>query len=438
MVALMLVPMLGATALAVDVGYWYYKQRDMQSAADSAALAAARTPDEDPAVDPVNDNFINVAKSTAAKYGYLDGQDTVSVSAERVQCPSETDPTKLECTQVTIGYTSPLFFSPIVGFQGNKNGAQGVAAVAVAGDQAGAASHEFCILTLDETMGEAGILAHGVPFADLNGCDIFSNNNLSCTGGNLGAGDAMAVGASSNCGDNQISGADPVADPYENLAENIPEDTCSGTYHQAYKDKGVLKIDNVNNKLTDASSLTGEVKICGDVLLDSSVTLNDVTLVIYNGRLITQNNTLTANNSTVIFSGSNDSTYFHFPSDSLTPSNVGGGTLEIAAPTSDDNPWHGVAIYQDPKLTTNVNIDQAGNSPALNITGLFYAPHAEVEMSGIVNKSGTGYECFVLVAYRVRIDGTGEIFKDGSIDQCDQAGLEVPNSGATVHKWLVQ
>ena len=313
-----------------------------------------------------------------------------------------------------------------------------VAALAVAGDQTTSASSEFCIMTLDDTLGEAGILAHGVPFANLNGCDIFSNNNLSCTGGNLGAGDAIAVGSSSNCGDNQISSADPIEDPYDDRAANIPEDECSGTYHQAYKDKGTLKVDNAANKLTNPSSLSGEVKICGDVLLDSNVTLNDVTLVIYNGRLITQSNTLTANNSTVIFSGSNDSSYFHFPSDSLTPSNVGGGTLEISAPTSDDNPWQGIAVYQDPSLTTNVDIDQAGNSPALNITGLFYAPNAEVEMSGIVNKAGTGYECFVLVAYRVRIDGTGEIFKDGSIDQCDQAGLEPPGSGATVKKWLVK
>ena len=41
MTALMLVPILGAMALAVDVGYWYKVQRSMQSAADSAALAAA-------------------------------------------------------------------------------------------------------------------------------------------------------------------------------------------------------------------------------------------------------------------------------------------------------------------------------------------------------------------------------------------------------------
>ncbi|MCJ2178716.1 pilus assembly protein TadG-related protein [Novosphingobium album (ex Hu et al. 2023)] len=441
MVALMLIPILGATALAVDAGYWFYKQRDMQSAADSAALAGARTPDE--ASDP-NDDFINVARGTAAKYGYVNGEGSVTVDVSRVTCPSA-DPTAAPgCTQVVIGYDSPLFFSPIVGFAGNKSGKQGVAAMAVAGDQAGDAP-EFCIVTLGQDLGSKvnGLEANGVPDADLNGCDIFSNDNATCNGHNLNAGTVYTVAVdgkdNSGCGTDHVYDVDPFEDPYAELADNIPADTCTG-YAQAAKSGGKLSIGNTANTLSNAATLSGTVKICGDVLLTGNVTLNDVNLVIYNGRLITQNYTFKANSSTVVFSGSpTDSKYYHFPTDTVpTPSNTSNGILDITAPTSDANPWHGVAVYQDPALKTNVDIAQAGNSPAFNITGLFYAPNSNIDLRGIVNKLGTGYKCFVLVAYTVQVSGTGDIFKDGALDECDAAGLETPTVGVASHKWLVQ
>ena len=54
---------------------------------------------------------------------------------------------------------------------------------------------------------------------------------------------------------------------------------------------------------------------------------------------------------TIIFSGTSG-TYTHAP--------TGGGTLNIQAPTSGN--WSGVALYQDPSLTTGVDISAAGNS----------------------------------------------------------------------------
>ncbi|MDH3476540.1 MAG: pilus assembly protein TadG-related protein, partial [Rhodospirillales bacterium] len=36
------VVLLGMAGLAIDLSYWYWAQRDMQSAADSAAMSAAR------------------------------------------------------------------------------------------------------------------------------------------------------------------------------------------------------------------------------------------------------------------------------------------------------------------------------------------------------------------------------------------------------------
>jgi hypothetical protein len=139
-------------------------------------------------------------------------------------------------------------------------------------------------------------------------------------------------------------------------------------------------------------------------------------LAIENGQLDTNGYTLaTANGSalTIIFSGTAGS-YAHAP--------TGGGTLNFAAPTS--GTWSGVAIYQDPNLTSGVDISAAGNSPTWDLTGLVYLPHASVTFSGAVNKSSNGQSCFVLVVDNITINGTGSILSTGG---CAAAGLTMPS-----------
>ncbi|MGH6999079.1 MAG: hypothetical protein ACREEO_12850, partial [Phenylobacterium sp.] len=145
-------------------------------------------------------------------------------------------------------------------------------------------------------------------------------------------------------------------------------------------------------------------------------------MVIRNGRLNVKNYTLkTAEGSalTIVFTGPTGV-------NGLNPSYIpaGGGTLDFAAPTS--GPWSGVAIYQDPALTSGVNWSAAGNSPTWNITGLIYLPNADVTVSGIVNKSSVGgRSCFALVVKTFESNGTTK-FLDQS--ECLQAGLKPPTS----------
>jgi hypothetical protein len=140
-------------------------------------------------------------------------------------------------------------------------------------------------------------------------------------------------------------------------------------------------------------------------------------LVIENGQLDTNGYTLSGSNLTIVFTGTNGASYQHFPS--------GGGTLDIQAPSSGD--WSGVAIYQDPNLTKNVDISAAGNSPAWNISGLVYLPHSSVTLSGVVNKSANGALCFAMVVDNITINGTGSIFKNDT--ECGSAGLTPPEGG---------
>jgi hypothetical protein len=173
------------------------------------------------------------------------------------------------------------------------------------------------------------------------------------------------------------------------------------------------------NTFSGSVSWTGNKIICGDVQLTGNVVLNTpatgAVLVIENGQLDTNGYTIqTAGGSavTVVFSGDSGS-YTHAP--------TGGGTIDIAAPTS--GAWSGVAVYQDPSLTSGVDISAAGNSPTWDITGLVYLPHSSVTFSGAVNKSSNGASCFDLVVDNLLINGTGAILAKG---QCGQAGLTMP------------
>jgi len=158
--------------------------------------------------------------------------------------------------------------------------------------------------------------------------------------------------------------------------------------------------------------------VCGDLQLTDNVTITSpaegTALVIWNGRLNTNGFKLSGSALTIIFAGSSTGSYIHSP--------VGGGTLDITAPTS--GPWKGVAIYQAPNLIAGVDISDAGSSPTWNITGLVYLPHSTVTFSGAVNKSSTGNSCFALVVANIRVDGTGAILSRG--EECPAAGLDLP------------
>ncbi|HEY8669400.1 MAG TPA: hypothetical protein VIL63_01045, partial [Terriglobales bacterium] len=163
------------------------------------------------------------------------------------------------------------------------------------------------------------------------------------------------------------------------------------------------------------SVLCGDIQLTGDVKVDAPA---GAVLVIENGQLDTNGysiSTTSGSGLTIVFSGDNSGSYIHAP--------TGGGTIDIAAPTS--GVWKGVALYQDPKLTNGVDISAAGNTPTWDITGLVYLPNSSVTLSGAVNKAGYGKSCFAMVVQDVTVNGTGMILPNG---ECVPAGLGMPRT----------
>jgi Flp pilus assembly protein TadG len=403
--------LIAAMGMGTEVTYWYLHERAMQNAADAAVIAAATN---------AGANYATEAKAVAAQYGFQNGTGNITVTATN---PATATGCASNCYVVTVSDDVPMFLSGVIGYVGTVqvNGTNETKLTASSVAQSGG-SYPYCLLALAGS-GAEGIHTNGAPKADLQGCNIMSDTTSTCNGHNLNAAVGDAVGTNSGCGIVQNSNASPIADPYSGLASNIPSNTCGSYPQEPTKKKGTPL--PASNQWSGSQSWNGNKIICGDLQLtgDTTVSANtggSVVLVIENGQLDTNGYTLsTASGSqlTIVFTGTNSSSYTYAP--------TGGGTLDIQAPTS--GPWSGVAIYQDPNLTTGVDISAAGNSPTWNISGLVYLPHSSVTFSGAVNKSSNGATCFTMVVDNILINGTGNIFANDT--QCGAAGLTQPKGG---------
>lgn len=406
MFALMAPMFVGGLGLGMETGLWYVDQRNIQNASDASALAAA--------ADGTASNYANVANAVAAQYGFQNGVNGVTVTpSNTATCPSGGN----NCYSVAITMKQQLYLLPVVGYSGNTtiNGSAAQAIQAAATATANGVTHQYCILTLSTI--SASLDTNGAPKANLAGCNIMSDGGATCNGHNLGATYGDAAGTNNGCGVTETSDVSAVKDPYAKLANNIPNNPCS-SYPQEDSHGGGLPN---TNKFSGSVNWSGNVVICGDMQLTGDLTINapaGATIVIENGQLDTNGYTIqTANGSgaTIVFSGTNGGSYTHSP--------TGGGTLNIQAPTS--GPWAGVAVYQDPNITSGVDINYTGNSPTFDITGLIYLPNSNVSMSGAINKSAYGASCIVMVAYTLLINGTADILANGG---CPQAGLTMPSN----------
>ena len=417
--ALMMIPIVGGIAYSVELGSWQYLQRSAQNAADSAALAAATLHDTGGTSTAENE-----ALAVAEKFGFIDGENGSTVDSAIAACPAGV-PSGAICYEAVVTTNFPLSFSRVLGFTGTDGVQQLIAARALATVGGGGAAEDVCIWTLSgET---ASFTSNGGPRPDLAGCSMLSNGGMTCNGQDLGADNGIAVGVSVGCGETQVSGVEPVQDPYAELRSNIPPDPCAGTYHQLSGTGQAKTVDAANRIATGTPTWAGTQKVfCGDVQLQGNVTLTGTsTIVIMNGRLDLKGyelKTASGAAATIIYGGNNGTSYHHYPMSSGGSAAGSNPVIDIVAPTS--GPWSGVAMYGDPNVSTNTSFTYTGNSPAWKITGLVYLPTANLTFSGVVNKASDGGDCFVLVSYTMLVNGTAQMFNNTA---CASSGLEPPN-----------
>lgn len=265
------------------------------------------------------------------------------------------------------------------------------------------ANDDSCILALGQgkSVTDNAITLNGAPKLDLTGCTLRSNVSMKCNGHNGNAEGAIAAGNSTNCSNPQ-SNAPVVPDIHAALATNIRKE-CGLTSYNISWTAGTPP--SSPQMITQVHGDVTYYHVCGNVTAKSVGTLigsttADSVLIIENGSLtLDRNASITLERTTLVFSGtaSGASHQINFPQ-----GKGHAASLTVTPGTASGNPWQGVAIYQDPAITTNVNMSW-GPGATLNADGLLYFPNASLTLSGVA-QSQSG-DCSKLVVNELTSNG---------------------------------
>jgi hypothetical protein len=396
--ALAAFPILGLIGASIDYGRAGDVRAKLQASLDSAVLAAARDGTA---------NWNQVALNVfAASAGDLVATPTFASNGGGSFSGS-----------VTLGVpTSVLAYMSIASI------AVSATSNAIAPDP-----DMSCILSLDHGKGVSDVSMNfgGAPSISLSGCSVRSNTSLSCNGHSGGATASIAAGSTVGCSNPQ-SNASVVPDTiYANLAGSI-NTVCGGSSGSVRWDVGSTRIPSGVQTVTRDTYT--EYHVCGDLTLAGTGTLlgsspsGDSAIVIENGALTLANNASVSTLRTVIIltGNSTGASAIDFPN-----GNGQRATLSLSPPLSANNPWQGVALYQDPRQTSNVN-DRWGPGATFNVDGVVYLPYADVVMSGIA--ASNNYQCTKIVTNTFNTNGNVSLTFSQSLGNCNAIGMKQPNS----------
>lgn len=209
--AIFSVVLIGFLALAIDAGYLMSKRREVQNAADAAALAAA--------VASLNGASEELTEDTALAYALLNADvsaDDVTVSIPPTSGPNAGDS---DFIQVTVETDVAKFFLGVVYTGDWEVGASATAGIIVDGTSTG-------LLALNPSAG--GIVTSGSTTITVEGASIISNYNINVSGnthltatdgGKIMANDGVIKSGSSTFSPTENGSAPEVPDPLLDLID---------------------------------------------------------------------------------------------------------------------------------------------------------------------------------------------------------------------------
>ena len=352
-VALSMTVILGFTAMAADVGTLLHDKRNLQIAADSAAIAGA----VEEKVSSVTGNIQAAGQTASTQNGFTNGsnQVTVTINTPPVNGPHAGAAGYVEAI---VSQVEPVFFMKLFSF-----GSMRVTSRAVAFD---GATSSNCVLAINSTAPQT-IELQGSFNANFPGCSVVDDSNdpdaLDFTGGggSLTAGSVGVVGgAGGHTGDSSPApqtGVAPISDPLASLPPP-PYDPASCTAAPSGTSWG-------------PATAGGTVCYSGNIKVQKDVTMS-AGIYVFTGDLdFTGNGSLTSLAGGVTL-------YFAGPNGQLGGPGNGKTTLNLTA-TSTGGPYNDILIYQD---RTDANLAEFNGTPIVNLTGIIYMPGNALEFSG--------------------------------------------------------
>jgi Flp pilus assembly protein TadG len=360
----LLTPMaIGGAGLATEVGVWYHRRLELQSAADAAAYAAA----VELRAGGTQSTFTAEALAAAQAAGFDPNQGTITVNNPPQSGTHQTN----QAIEVLISENVPRFFSSIFV---NTPLIEHTRSVTIFQTAA-----YGCIDALDPTA-QAEVLISGSAQITTAGCSIMANslasNAIQAQGSATLTTDCLiSVGGVSLtsgvtetvCGA-PITQAPPVADPYKDVANPTPQSGCQDTSGPTYS-PGTY---------------------CNGLTLQGAANLQPGTYYIQGGDLkINAGANVIGNGVTLYMQGSN------------TVQMNGNATVNLSAPTSGD--YSGMLMMGDRTCTSCSNAQETLNGTAGSLmTGAIYFPKQNVNYLG--NFSGVN-GCTQVVADTITWNG---------------------------------
>ena len=394
--ALLAVPVLAAVGVAVDYSRAATVRSKLQSSLDTALLAGVKDGSE---------QWTNVA---AAAFNTDAGALLATVAA-----PSFS-------TDGNGGYTASVSANVATNFM--TIFAVNSVAVAASSSVLSPAPENSCILTLDsgKALSDTGMNFAGAPSIALSGCNVRSNTSLNCNGHDAAASQSVAAGTATGCA-NPKSNARVVPDIYTKLATNITP-LCGGLSLGVSWDASSTNIPSGVRTVSQATYT--EYHVCGDLTLTGTGTLinsaptADSVIVIENGNLILANHAVVSTVRTaIVMTGVGNSVgYIDFPN-----GNGQSATLSLSPPLSPADPWRGIALYQNPNLTTNVS-SRWGPGATFNADGVVYMPYADITASGVA--ASGNYHCSKIVTHTFSTNGNVDLNFAQAGGGCSTIGMK--------------
>lgn len=278
---------------------------------------------------------------------------------------------------------------------------------------------DSCILSLGNGLSPMtnSITLNGPSNLNLSGCNLRSNTSMKCNGHSGNADASYAVGSVSNKCQNPFPNAKAIPDIHAKLASNISLQ-CGLTSNNVTWTVGTPP--SSPQLITVVNGAVTEYHVCGNLTLKGTGVLlgntsSDSVLVVENGDLILDKNAdITLTRTAIIMSGTTGSHKIVFPQ-----GNGQSAKLRITPGTDSLNPWRGIGIYQDPNITSNVDISWG---PGANIfaDGVLYFPNADVTISG--NATSNASNCTKLVVNTFTSNGSVALSQSNA--GCASLGLK--------------
>jgi hypothetical protein len=371
LVAICLAVLMGFAAMAIDVGFLEYRQRQQQNATDAAAIGGAQALGY---VGCVNQSSVaqTAGNGDAASNGFANGGNGGTISVQINNPPASGPYAGNTCAvQAVINNSNTqTFFSRIFGF---TNVGETTQAVAVTSNSA-----PLCMVQLSPT---------GSPTFDGNktsaaGCSLEMNGSPVFHGGTI---DFSYIGYAGSLTDHGTKWTEaspapmlPVADPCPEIAgcrELLDNPPSTSNCTSVTLSNGVLTPGCYSNATGFTSMEPGLYVFTGTASPGSSLTGTGVTIYVANGGSFPLGGA-TAN---------------------LTPctTSCGGPSGYQAAPD--------VLYFQPASNTAGVTI----SGPPFTISGLIYAPGATLTING---NGGSGYSLLVFADWKINGTGNGMTF----------------------------